>query len=94
MFEIIDGDTRSPFSIAQEKGWIVDAEKDYDFINKTIDDVLIEKSDIVEKVRDQKKKNKGGPIMFLVGESMKRLKAQGDPEYVQKYIRTKIFGEE
>ena len=29
--------------------------------------------------------------MFLVGESMKALKAQGDPEYIQKYLKDKIF---
>lgn len=49
---------------------------------------------IVDKIQVQakaKKKKKGGPIMFLVGESMKRLKAQGDPGYVQKYIKDKIL---
>ena len=29
--------------------------------------------------------------MFLVGESMKALKAQGNPEYVLKYLKEKLF---
>jgi len=96
LFEIIDGDERSATEIATNSGFIKDNVKDYDKINSIIDQVLSEKADIVAKIRKQtaKKSKKGGPVMFLVGESMKRLKAQGEPEYVQKYIRKQIFGSE
>jgi Asp-tRNA(Asn)/Glu-tRNA(Gln) amidotransferase B subunit len=96
LFEIIDGDSRSASEIAKEKGFLKDKAINLSKVKEVIDSVLQEKSEIVEKVKEQAKsdpKKKGGPIMFLVGECMKRLKAQGDPSYVQEYIRVKIFGE-
>lgn len=96
LFEIIDGDNRSAFEIATSQGWISEVKTDQKSIDQIIDNILTQKSDIVEKIQKQSKsgkKIKGGPIMFLVGEAMKELKAQGDPEYVQEYIRKKILNE-
>ena len=98
LFEIIDGDVRAPIEIASENGWIKDSTTiDFVSINQIIDQVLAENPVTVEKIQKlgvvkKKKKSvkKGGPIKFLVGECMKSLKAQGDPEYIQKYIIKKL----
>ena len=96
LFEIIDGDRRSPLVIAEEKGFIKNKNKSLADINNVIDEILKEKADIVLKlqkeIQSKKKKKKLGPIMFLVGQAMRRLKADGDPQYVQKYIREKVQG--
>ena len=96
LYEIIDGDKRSSSRIAKSNGYIKDKNISQEEVNQVIDKILAEKSDIVEKLqaeaRSNKRKKKFGPIMFLVGQWMRELKASGDPQYVQKYIREKILG--
>ncbi|CAI2359841.1 unnamed protein product [Moneuplotes crassus] len=96
LYEIIDGDKRSSFNIAKDSGFIKNENTSIEDINAVIDKILEEKQDIVEKLRAEnrsnKRKKKLGPIMFLVGQAMRVLKADGDPQYVQEYIRKKVLG--
>ena len=82
---IIDGDCRSPLEIAKEKG-MLGASKNLD-IQGIIDEIIANNKSTVEKIMSSKKE---GPVMFLVGQVMKKIKKQGDPKEIQRLIKEKL----
>ncbi len=72
-YNIVDGDLRDPEIIASEKGLLVTESINYD---SHIEDVLVSNKVTVEKIKES---GKDGPIMFLVGQVMKKVNKQGDP---------------
>ena len=79
---IIDGDKRDPNEIAKEKG-MISSGTEVDF-NKIIAEVIAANKTTVDKIKDS---GKDGPIMFLVGQVMKKTNKQGDPQEILKLIK-------
>lgn len=75
MMLVIDGDTRTPLTIAQELGFVGDAISDQDVL-RAVQTVLAQSQDIVLKIQ---KTGKTGPVMALVGKVMQLLNKRGDP---------------
>ena len=70
-YQIIDGDERDPEVIAREKGVLSEGDgpsSSVDF-DAFIEDVLQANKSTVSKIRDS---GKDGPVMFLVGQVMKK----------------------
>lgn len=81
---IIDGDKRDPIVIATDKGLLGTESINYD---KIIEEVLASNKSTVDKIKES---GKDGPVMFLVGQVMKKISKQGDPKEIQKLIKKKL----
>ena len=79
---IIDGDVREPYTIAKEKG-MLGSGNEVDF-TKIIAEVIATNKTTVDKIKES---GKDGPIMFLVGQVMKKTNKQGDPQEILKLIK-------
>ncbi|MCB0713845.1 MAG: Asp-tRNA(Asn)/Glu-tRNA(Gln) amidotransferase subunit GatB [Ignavibacteriae bacterium] len=77
---------KSPKEISEEKGFV--QVSDESFIEETVDAVLAENSDAVEKYRD----GKTSLIGFFVGETMKRTRGKANPKIVNELLRKKLDG--
>ena len=73
---IIDGDKRSPLEIATGLGLLGGEQVDY---NSIITEILDANKKTVDKIKES---GKDGPVMFLVGQVMKRIKNQGEPQEI------------
>jgi Asp-tRNA(Asn)/Glu-tRNA(Gln) amidotransferase B subunit len=49
--------------------------------------VLSANKSTVDKIKES---GKDGPVMFLVGQVMKKINKKGDPQEIQKLIKTKL----
>ncbi len=77
---------KSPKRISEEKGFV--QVSDEGFIEETIDAILAENADAVERYRD----GKTNLIGFFVGEAMKRTKGKANPKIVNELLRKKLDG--
>lgn len=67
---------REPEVIAKEKGVLNDSTKSAINFDEIIEEVCKTNKSTVEKIRES---GKDGPIMFLVGQVMKKTNKQGNP---------------
>jgi len=81
-YQIIDGDLRDPEVIAREKGVLSEGDgpstSSLNF-DGFIEEVLTANKSTVDKIRES---GKDGPVMFLVGQVMKKTNKQGDPQEI------------
>lgn len=55
--------------------------------NAAIEEVLKANKSTVDKIKES---GNQGPVMFLVGQVMKKINKQGDPQEIQKAIKAKL----
>lgn len=84
---IIDGDTRTPKDIATDKGMLGGSSQGSNGLDAAIEEVLAGNKSTVDKIKES---GKEGPVMFLVGQVMKKMNKQGDPKEIQKAIKEKL----
>ena len=76
-FRIIDGETRDPVKIAEAENLLESSElKSINAFDIIIDEVLSSNKATVDKIKES---GKDGPVMFLVGQVMKKINKKGDP---------------
>ena len=80
LYEIIDGDTWSPQEIGEAMGYVNEGVM-VDF-QSVVTQVIESNPDTVEKIM----KGNEGPVNFLLGQVMKKMKGQVDPSNVWKEI--------
>lgn len=87
-YRIIDGETRDPLTIAEAENLLESSDQQsnntFDII---IDEVLSGNKATVDKIKES---GKDGPVMFLVGQVMKKINKKGDPQEIQKLIKAKL----
>ena len=84
MYYVVDGDKRSPKDIAEISGLLGAGDVDVKGIVKK---VIEEEFVTVNKI---KKTKQTGPIMYLVGQVMKKLNRHGDPEEIKELIEDEL----
>lgn len=86
MYRIIDGDRYNPRQIAEKLNHI-GALVTLQDLERAINDVMAERSKIVEKIL---KTGKTGPVTKLIGEVMVKLNRRGDPQTIRELIDMKL----
>jgi Asp-tRNA(Asn)/Glu-tRNA(Gln) amidotransferase B subunit len=87
-YRIIDGEQRDPLAIAEAENLVeLKSDASSNSFDLIIDEVLSANKTTVDKIKES---GKDGPVMFLVGQVMKKINKKGDPQEIQKLIKAKL----
>lgn len=87
-YRIIDGEQRDPLAIAEAENLLeLKSDASSNSFDLIIDEVLSANKTTVDKIKES---GKDGPVMFLVGQVMKKINKKGDPQEIQKLIKAKL----
>jgi Asp-tRNA(Asn)/Glu-tRNA(Gln) amidotransferase B subunit len=87
-YRIIDGEKRDPLAIAEAENLLeLKSDASSNSFDLIIDEVLSANKTTVDKIKES---GKDGPVMFLVGQVMKKINKKGDPQEIQKLIKAKL----
>ena len=87
-YRIIDGEQRDPLAIAEAENLLeLKSDASSNSFDTVIDEVLSANKTTVDKIKES---GKDGPVMFLVGQVMKKINKKGDPQEIQKLIKAKL----
>ena len=87
-YRIIDGEQRDPLAIAEAENLLeLKSDASSNSFDTVIDEVLSANKTTVDKIKES---GKDGPVMFLVGQVMKKINKKGDPQEIQKIIKAKL----
>lgn len=82
----VDGSKESVRKLAEKLDFLAPALSNQE-VEEAIDQVMKEQAQVVQKIL---KTGKTGPVMALVGQSMKKLNKRGDPKVIQGLIEERL----
>lgn len=82
----VDGSKESVRKLAEKLDFLAPALSNQE-VEEAIDQVMKEHAQVVQKIL---KTGKTGPVMALVGQSMKKLNKRGDPKVIQGLIEERL----